>query len=153
MTKLSDSFATPPLPATATTPNALLELDNAPFSVTYTFPTKDFGAGSNWTEVIESPPGFRGKVRAITAYDVTEIFNAPTTPAYVYVGISGDTDAFCTSASLGTLAVDASDSLVLTNGATHIIPANTTVHVTGVAVTGASPTGIATIAVTIQYFK
>ena len=135
------------------TPPDIKELEDAPFSVTYVLPAKDFGAGANWTEVIESPPGFRGKVRAVTMYDVTEIFNAPTTPAYVYVGVSGDTDAFCTSASLGTLAVDASDSPALTDGATHIIQPNTTIHVTGVAVTGTSPTGIATTAVTIQYFK
>jgi len=134
-------------------PVHIQDLEDAPFSVTYTFPAKDFGAGSNWTEVIESPPGFRGKVRAISLYDVTEVFNEPTTPAYVYVGISGDTDAFCTSASLGTLAATAADSPALTDGATHIIQPNTTIHVTGVAVTGTSPTGIATVAVTIQYFK
>lgn len=137
----------------AVSPVNLQQLDEAPFSITYTFPAKDFGAGSNWTEVIESPLGFRGKVRDITLYDVIEVFNEPTTPAYVWVGINGDTDAFCTSASLGTLAQDASDSPALTRGATHIISPNTTIHVTGVAVTGASPTGIATVAVTIQYFK
>ena len=99
-------------------PVNIQDLEDAPFCVTYTFPAKDFGnGGTNWTEVIESPPGFRGKVRALT------------------------------------LAVDASDSPVLTDGATHIIEPNTTVHVTGVAVTGALPTGIATVAVTIQYFK
>ena len=135
------------------TPGQHKDLAGAPFDVTYVLPAKDFGAGANWTEVIESPPGFYGRVRAITMYDVTEIFNEPTTPAYVYVGITGDTDAFCTSASLGTLAADASDSPVLTDGATHTIPPNTTIHVTGVAVTGTTPTGIATTAVTIQYFK
>ena len=153
MTKLSDSFAPSPFPATATTPTKYLEIDDAPFDVTYVFPAKDFGAGANWTEVIESPPGYRGVVRAVTLYDVTEVFNAPTTPAYVYVGISGDTDAFALSASLGTLAANASDSPALTNGATRYIPSNTTIHVTGVGVTGTSPTGIATTAVTIQYFK
>ena len=131
----------------------LRELEDVPFVVTYTFPAKDFGAAANWTEVLESPVGFRGKVRDITLYDVTEVFNEPTTPAYVYVGISGDIDAFVTSASLGALAVDASDSPVLTDGATHIIQPNTTIHVTGVGVTGTLPTGIATVAVTIQYFK
>jgi len=79
----------------------LQQLEDAPFDITYVFPAKDFGAAANWTEVIESPPGFRGVVRAITMYDVTEIFNEPTTPAYVYVGLSGDIDAFVLSASLG----------------------------------------------------
>jgi len=131
----------------------LRDLEDAPFDVTYVLPAKDFGAGSNWTEVIESPPGFRGVVRAISLYDTTEVFNEPTTPAYVYVGISGDTDAFALSASLGALAANAADSPALTKGATYIIQPNTTIHVTGVAVTGTSPTGIATVAVTIQYFK
>jgi len=153
MTKLSDSFAAKPFPATATTPTAYLEIDDAPFDITYVFPAKDFGAESDWTEVIESPPGFRGVVRAITLYDVTEVFNVPTTASFVYVGLSGDTDAFCTSASLGTLAADASDSPVLTDGATRFIAANATIHVTGINATGTTPTGIATVAVTIQYFK
>ncbi|RLC59590.1 MAG: hypothetical protein DRI30_00175 [Chloroflexi bacterium] len=131
----------------------LQQLEDAPFDITYVFPAKDFGAAANWTEVIESPPGFRGVVRAITMYDVTEIFNEPTTPAYVYVGLSGDIDAFVLSASLGALAADASDSPALTQGATYIIQPNATIHVTGVGVTGVSPTGIATTAVTIQYFK
>jgi len=153
MTKLSDSSAANPFPATGTTPTAYLDIDDAPFDITYVFPAKDFGAESDWTEVIESPPGFRGIVRAITLYDVTEVFNAPTTASYVYVGLSGDTDAFVTSASLGTLAADASDSPALTNGDTRVIPANSTIHVTGINATGTTPTGIATTAVTIQYFK
>ena len=84
---------------------------------------------------------------------VTEIFNAPTTPAYVYVGISGDIDAYALSASLGTLATTESDSPALTHGTTRYIPPNTTIHVTGVGNTGAGLTGIATTTVTIQYFK
>jgi hypothetical protein len=131
-------------------PVHIRELEEVPFCVTYVLPSTDYGAG--FTEVIETPPGFRGKVRSIDLYNVTELFTAVTTPAYCYVGISGDTDAFCTSASLGTLAVDAADSPLLADGATHIIPANTTVHVTGVAPTGGTPAGIATTAVTILYF-
>ena len=131
----------------------LRDLEEAPFDVTYVFPAKDWGAAANWTEVIESPLGFRGVVRDITLYDVTEVFNEPTTPGYVQVGISGDIDAYILSASLGALAADASDSPALTKGATYVIPPNTTIHVTGIGVTGTSPTGIATTAVTIQYFK
>ncbi len=133
-------------------PVHLQKLEDAPFDVTYIFPAKDFGAAT-WTEIIETPPGFRGKVRAITLYDVTETFNAVTTPANVQVGINGDTDAFAIGASLGLLASAASDSSVLTDGATHIIQPSTTVHVTGIAPTGGTETGIATTAVTIQYFK
>jgi hypothetical protein len=132
-------------------PVNLQELEDAPFCITYVLPAVDFS--STATEVIETPPGFRGKVRSIDLYNVTTLFTAVTTPAYVYVGINGDTDAFCTSAGLGTLAIDAADSPALTDGATHIIQPNTTVHVTGVAPTGGSPAGVATVAVTIQFFK
>jgi len=138
-------------------PLVMPDLEDAPFDVTYVFPhvaateTGDYGQG--WTEVIESPPGFRGQVRAISVYDVTEAFTATTTPAYVYVGISGDTDAFALSASLGTTAIAAAISPALTHGATRYIQANTTIHVTGVAPTGGTPAGIAATAVTIQYFK
>jgi len=151
MTKLSDSFAKDPFPATGSTPTAYLEIDNAPFNITYVLPAVDYGSG--FTEVIETPAGFRGKVRAVSLYNVTEQFTAVTTPAYCYVGISGDTDAFCTSASLGVLDADEADNPALTDGATLIIPANTTVHVTGVAPTGGTPAGIATTAVTIQFFR
>ena len=137
----------------AVVPTHLSELEDAPFDVTYVFPAKDFAAGANWTESIESPPGFRGQVRAISLYDVTEIFNEPTTPAYVYVGISGDIDAYALSASLGALALNGSDSPVITFGTTRYIQSSTTIHVTGVGNTGAGLTGIATTAVTIQYFK
>jgi len=152
VTKFSDSFAKDPLPVTETTPSSRIEIDDAPFVVTYTFPAKDFGAAT-WTEVIETPPGFRGKVRAVTLYDVTEAFTDDTTEARVDVGISGDIDAYVTSADLGTLAIAASDCPALTDGATRIIPANNTVHVTGTAPTGGTPAGIATTAVTIMYFK
>ena len=152
MTKFSDSFAKDPLPVTETTPSSRIELDDAPFVVTYTFPAKDYGAAT-WTEVIETPAGFRGKVRAISIYDVTEAFTDDTTEARVDVGISGDIDAYVTSADLGTLGIAAADSPALTEGATNIIPANNTVHVTGTAPTGGTPAGIATTAVTIQYFK
>lgn len=152
MTQFSDSQAASPVPATGTTPAARVDIDDVPFVVTYTFPAKDFGAAT-WTEVIESPPGFRGKVRAVTLYDCTEAFTDDTTEARVDVGITGDINAFVTSADLGVLAIAASDCPALTDGATRIIPANTTVHVTGTAPTGGTPAGIATTAVTIQYFK
>ena len=137
---------------TETTPPVhLKELADAPFSVTYVLPSTDYGAG--FTEVIETPPGFRGVVRNVSLYNVTEQFTAVTTPAYCYVGISGDTDAFVTSASLGVLDVDEADNPVLSDGATKYIQPNTTVHVTGVAPTGGTAAGICTTAVTIQFFK
>lgn len=132
-------------------PFQISALDDAPFSITYVLPAVDFA--STATEVIETPASFRGIVKAITVYNVTTQFTAVTTPAYVYVGISGDTDAFALSASLGTLNVDEADCPALTKGATHLIQPGTTVHVTGVAPTGGAPAGVATIGVTIQFFK
>ena len=137
-------------------PVQLNKLENTPFEITYVLPGVEDGGGdygAGFTEVIETPAGFRGVVKAITLYNVIELFTAVTTPAYCYVGISGDTDAFAMSAGLGTLAVDAADCPALTKGATYIIPAGTTVHVTGVAPTGGTPAGIATTGVTIQFFR
>jgi len=134
------------------TPGQLRDLEDAPFDVTYIFPAKDFGA-ADFVEDIQTPPGFRGKVRAISLYDVTETFNAVTTPARVDIGSGGDDNAYAISASLGLLASGAALTPALTNGVTHIIPANSQVEVAGVAPTGGVETGIATVAVTIQYFK
>ena len=129
-----------------------IKLNDVPFCVTYVFIDKDFDA--DWTELIESPAGFRGRIRSLDIYDVTETFNSVTTEANIIIGLSGDTNAYGTSSSIGDLAADATDSLVLTDGVTLMIPPSTTIIVTGVAPTGGSPdTGIATIAVTIQYFK
>jgi hypothetical protein len=132
-------------------PFQISALDDAPFEITYVLPAVDFA--STKTEVIETPAGFRGIVKAITLYNVTVTFTAVTTPAYVYVGITGDTDAYALSAGLGTLAQNAADCPALTKGATHIIPPGQTVDVTAVAPTGGSPAGTATIGVTIQFFK
>jgi hypothetical protein len=132
-------------------PVQLNKLETTPFDITYVLPAVDFATTK--TEVIETPAGFRGVVKAITVYNVTTQFTAVTTPAYVYVGITGDTDAYVTSASLGTLDADEADCPALTRGATYIIPAGQTVDVTGVAPTGGSPAGVATIGVTIQFFR
>lgn len=133
-------------------PAQLQELEDTPFYVTYTFPAIDIGAG-NVANVLASPAGFRGKVRNISVYDVTEAFTATTLAAHVDVGVSGDLDAFCVSASLGTTGIAASICPALTDGATHIIQPGTSIYVTAYAPTGGVPAGIATVAVTIQYFK
>ncbi len=132
-------------------PLVLPELQDAPYDVTYVLPAKDYGAG--WTEVVVSPPGFRGRVRAITVYDTTEAFTTDTTPGYCYVGISGNTDLYALSGGFATTAIDASLSPAVTMGATPTIQPGTTMHFTGVAPTGGTPAGIATTAITIQYFK
>jgi hypothetical protein len=136
----------------AIAPGLLQTLEEVPFDVTYVFPAKDFG-NANFVEDIQTPPGFRGKVRGINLYDVTETFNADTTPARVDIGTGADADAFVISSSIGLLASGAALALALTDGVTVIIPENSQVEVAGVAPTGGVETGIATVAVTIQYFK
>ena len=133
-------------------PGLLQTLEQVPFVITYVFAAKDFGAG-DFIEILQTPADFRGKVRDITLYDVTETFNAVTTAAFVEVGTTADPNAYVTGASLGLLAATASDSVVLTDGVTLIIPEGAAVEVAGTAPTGGVPAGIATVAVTIQYFK
>ena len=128
------------------------DLYKVPFAVTYVFEAQDFGAG-DWTQLIETPPGYYGFLKTIDLYNVTEIFSTTTTEAKVNVGTAGDADAYGSSPDLGALAVDAADSPTITYGVTQIIPANSSVQVQGIAPTGGTPTGIATTAVTIIYFK
>lgn len=121
------------------------------FDVTYVLPAKDFGDG--WTEVLEAHPTLRGVVKNVALYDVTEALNAVTTPARVDVGInSGDADAFSISAGIGAVSIGAAANPALTAGVTGTIPAGTDILVTGVAPTGGTPAGVATVAVTIRYF-
>lgn len=127
------------------------DLDDAPFTATYTFPAKDFGAG-NWTEIVETPARYRGVVKAVTLYDVTEVFSTTTTEASVNVGTASDADEFAYTGDLGALAADASDCPALTDGATKLIAPSTSLQVQGIAPTGGTPTGIATVAVTVLYF-
>lgn len=119
------------------------------FSVTYIFPAADWGA--DFTEIINTPAGFRGKVKSIMIYDVTEIFSAVGSDARVDIGDGADADAFALSAGLGTTGVDASAAPAVTDGIIGTIPSADIVTITGVAA-GTPGTGIATLAVTINYF-
>lgn len=119
------------------------------FSVTYVFPAKDWGA--EWTEVINTPAGFRGLVKAAVIYDVTEIFSAVGSDARVDVGDGTDVDAFAITGGLGTTGVDASAAPAITLGVTGTIPVADIVTITGIAA-GTPGTGIATLALTINYF-
>lgn len=126
------------------------------FSVTYIFPAKDFGNG-DWTEDIQAPTGFRGLVKAISIYDITEAFNGDTTEARVEVGIQGgDVDAYIISSDItegAGSAVDAGFTPTLTLGAVGTIPSADNLLVTGYAPDDAGANeGIGTVAVTISYF-
>ncbi len=123
------------------------------FSVNYTFPAKDFGAG-DWTEDIQGPAGFRGLVKAISIYDVTETFNGSVTESRVEVGIqAGDVDAYSISDDFGLLAADAGLTPALTAGVVGTIPVGEDILVTGYAPDDAGANaGIATVVVTVSYF-
>lgn len=121
------------------------------FTITYIFPAVDFGAG--WTEDIQSPTGFRGKVVGVNIYDVTEAFVGTTSIGPVEVGIQGgDADAYSISEEPTTLAIDAAEALPVREGVVGTIPAADDVLVTGPINVGGAITGIATVAVTINYF-
>lgn len=122
------------------------------YDVTYVFPAVDFGGGSDIEEIVQAPAGFQGVVRAVSVYDVTEIFTAVTVEARVDVGVAGGTaDAYAGSADFGALAAAASLSpeLVIGGG----ISPGASIGVNMIATTGGVPTGIATVAVTITWFK
>jgi len=121
----------------------------ASYAVTYVFPAKDWGA--TWTEVINTPAGKRGRVIAATVYDVTEIFSDTGSEARVDIGDGSDANAFAQTAGLGTTGVNASVAPAVTQGVTEIIPVNDTVTVTGVTA-GTPGTGIATLALTVEFF-
>jgi len=127
-------------------------LEEVPFAVTYTFEASDFG--TNFTEVIAMPIGWRGKVRAIDIYNISETFNSVTLNARVEVGISGgDVNAYAISDDIPDTAANAAFSAVITDGVLPVIERGTSILVGGIASTGGTPAGIGTLAVTIQYFK
>jgi len=121
------------------------------FSITYIFPDVDMGAGTK-TERIEGVEGFRGTVKAIILYEVTEVWS--DTDSEIDVGINGgDTDAYINGAEIGELlAVGDTLAADLTAGVVGTIPVGEDLLVTMVTPTTGT-TGIATVAVTIQYYR
>lgn len=121
------------------------------FSVTYVFPDIDMGGGTK-TERIESIEGYRGTVKDICLYNVTEVWS--DTDSEIDIGINGgDTNAYIDGAEIGTLlAVGASLDIALVAGVTAVIPVGENLIVTMVTPTSGT-TGIATVAVTIQYYR
>jgi hypothetical protein len=123
------------------------------FSVTYVFALADFGAG--FTEDIQGPAGFRGLVKAVDIYEISEAFNGDTTAARLDIGIqAGDADAYVVSADIpDPTGTGAALSLALTAGVVGTIPVGEDILLTGIAPNDAGAnTGICTLAVTISYF-
>jgi len=124
------------------------------FSITYIFPSVNFGTG-NKTEVIEAVPGYRSNVMAVTLFEVTEAFNGSVTEARIDIGDGVDADEFILTADFGDGDVGIAGTLspVLTVGDDAIIPVGQSITVTCVAPNDAGAnTGIGSVAVTLQYY-
>ena len=119
------------------------------FSVTYKFTATDFGTSTS--SLIAPPAGLRGEIKELNLYDVTEIFNEVATGATVLVGTAADTNKYATSAEFGTLAQDAAESFALTDGVTTVLPADTDILVSFIMSDHGTSTGIASVALTINF--
>ncbi len=124
------------------------------FCITYVFPAVDFGGGTK-TEDINGIPGYRATVRDITLYDVTEVWS--DTDSEIDVGTQvADADGYVDGAEFGVLlAVNGALSVGVNPGVVGDVPltdAGQDLIVTMVTPTTGT-TGIATVAVTIQYFR
>ncbi len=118
---------------------------------TYLFQAVDLGAG-NVVEVIQGPAGKTGRVKSVSLFNVSEIFNSVTTSARVDVGTAGDADGYAAGADLSDLAVAAAESPAFTVGALgNSIVGATEVHLSFIGPTGGTPTGIADIQVSITW--
>lgn len=122
----------------------------------YQVRANDFGGGADTTTKVIGPSGRRGRVKAVWIDHVTETFVGTTTGGGVYVGKSGDTDAYFKS-DLTTLkgsapAVGTPVNLADTLTGDNEIPADTEVHITCIATVGGSVTGIADANVLIEWY-
>ena len=123
------------------------------FTVSYVFTVEDFGAG--WTQDIQGPDGYRGKVVAVTLTDVVEAFVGTTSVGPVQVGDQGgnDNEYAVSEEPKATLSIaDATESLGLLEGLVGTIVAGDDILVTGPINVGGTITGQATVTVTIRYF-
>lgn len=121
----------------------------ASFLVTYVFQDQNFDTA--WTEDIISPISKRGRVRAVDVYECTETFANTGSDARIDIGIAGDVAIYAVTAGFGTLASGVPLAPAVTQGATEILPLNTIARISGITA-GTPGNGIATIAVTIEYF-
>lgn len=122
-----------------------------PYDVTYLFQAQDFGAGDA-TEIIQGPANTTGIVRSTSLYNVTEVFNEVTTPARVDVGTAADPDGYVVGATLGSLGVAEAVAQEPAAGALgNSIAGAGDIQISFIAPTGGTPTGIADVAVTIQW--
>jgi hypothetical protein len=116
----------------------------------------DFGGGADTTTKILGQTGMRGHVALVQIDKVTETFVGTTTGGGVYVGLSGNTDAYfasnLTQLKTAAPAVGIPVNLVDTLTGYNEIPADTEVHITCIATVGGSVTGIADATVYIDWY-
>lgn len=122
----------------------------------YQVRANDFGGGADTTTKVIGPAGKRGRVKSVWIDHVTETFVGTTTGGGVYVGKSGDTDAYFKS-DLTTLKTSAPAVGIPVNLADTLtgdleIPADTEVHITCIATVGGTVTGIADVNVQILWY-
>lgn len=129
--------------------NTIAGASAASFNVTYIFPLENWD--TTWTQVFNSPAAKRGRVVAVDLYDVTETFQNTGSDARIDIGDGTDANAFAFTDGFGTLASTVAFNAVVTQGVTEIITIGDIVTVTGVTA-GTPGNGIATAAVTVEYF-
>ena len=122
----------------------------------YVVIANDFGGGADTTTKVIGPAGKRGRVKSVWIDHVTETFVGTTTGGGVYVGKTGDTNAYFES-NLTTLkgsapAVGVPANLADTLTGDLEIPADTEVFITCIATVGGTVTGIADANVLIHWY-
>lgn len=129
-----------------------MSYDN-PISVTYNFAAVDFGAGDK-TRKIKPPQGkVSGRVADIHLA-ATEVFNQVTTQAYARIGDGTDDDKYA-ELPIGALAANASLAAAKSNlyGSFNLdVDGVTELELNMIAPTGGTPSGIADVAVTVEWF-
>jgi len=122
----------------------------------YQVRANDFGGGADTTTKVIGPSGKRGRVKSVWIDHVTETFVGTTTGGGVYVGKSGDTNAYfesnLTSLKGSAPAVGTPINLADTLTGDLEIPADTEVHITCIATVGGTVTGIADANVQILWY-
>lgn len=124
-----------------------------PRTITYHLGTIDFGDTTDVNMAIKAPRGSAWGELIDVGVNVTEVFNEPTTPAYVRLGTTSDADYYA-ELNMGTAAAtdyyntqDDPDAII-----NNKIP-STQVEVALIAVTGTLPTGIGEVEITIAWYS
>ena len=134
---------------------AIRYIETMPLFVTYVEEAVDFDADG--TTVFATPATQRGKPMQIDVYNNSETFNSVTTSARVDIGDGSDADEFALTDDFadGTAAqIFSVSDATFGIGDQEIIEPGDQVTITYVAPVGGSPdTGIASVQLTILYFK